>query len=81
MNQHPLVQDFAKVRLAEFLKTSAVSLVVALLSLGLGFLADRFFGTQPVLTIVFFGVSYPVLQVYLFNSSRQKAKAVLARKK
>lgn len=75
--QHPLIQDFAMVRIKEFLKTVALSLLVAGLAVGAGYLLDQKLGSGRISMFIFLGISYLVLQVYLFRRSRKVAASTL----
>jgi len=79
-NQHPLIQDFAKVRVKEFLKTVALSLLVAGLAVGIGYFIDQKLGSGRISTFIFLGLSYFALQVYLFRRSRKVALSTLNKK-
>ncbi len=75
--QHPLIQDFAKARFIGFLKTSLLSLVVALLAAGLGYLLDQKLGLNLVFTFTFLVISYFGLQIHLFFHARKSAQSSL----
>ena len=79
-NQHPLIQDFAKVRVKEFFKTSLISLLVALFAAGMGYLLDQKLGLHLVFTLTFLAVSYFVLQVFLVRRARNVASSNLKKK-
>lgn len=76
-HQHPLIQDFATVRIKEFFKTVVLSLFIAGIAAGLGYLLDQRLGFEHLFIFVFLGLSYFILQIYLFRRSRKVALSTL----
>ncbi len=76
-HQHPLIQDFAMVRIKEFFKTSFVTLLVALAAAALGYAVDQYFGFRLMFTLIFLAISYFGLQVYLLVYARKFASSKL----
>lgn len=76
-HQHPLIQDFATIRIREFFKTSFLTLLVALTAAALGYAVDQYFGFRLMFTLIFLAISYFGLQVYLLVYARKLASSKL----
>lgn len=71
--QHPLIQDFAKVKLKSFFFTSLLSVLFAGGAAGCGILLDRAFDTSPAFLIGLLVSSFFILQWFLFLLSKKTA--------
>lgn len=76
-HQHPLIQDFAMVRIKEFFKTSLLTFIIAFAAAGLGYAVDQYFGFKLTFMLIFLGLSYFGLQIYFLFYARKLASSKL----